>query len=47
VVAGGLPSFTDYNVPAIGAVAAAALLAGIAAVATWWCGRRLTRVELP
>jgi ABC-2 type transport system permease protein len=47
VVAGGLPAFTDYNVPAIGAFAAAALLAGVGAVATWWCGRRLTRVELP
>ena len=47
VVAGGLPSFTDYNVPAIGALAAAALLAGVAALATWWCGRRLARVELP
>ena len=36
VVAGGLPSFTDYNVPAIGAFAAAAVLAGVAALAT--CG---------
>jgi ABC-2 type transport system permease protein len=47
VVAGGLPGFTDYNVPAIGALAAAGVLAGVAALATWWCGRRLTRVELP
>ena len=47
VVAGGLPDFTDYNVPAIGAFAAAAVLAGVAAAATWWCGRRLAHVELP
>jgi ABC-2 type transport system permease protein len=47
VVAGGLPSFTDENVPAIGALAAAGVLAAIAAVATLWCGRRLARVELP
>ena len=47
VVAGGLPSSTDFNVPAIGSFAAAAVLAGLAAVATWWCGRRLTRLELP
>jgi ABC-2 type transport system permease protein len=47
VVAGGLPGFTDYNVPAIGGLAAAAVLAGVAALATWWCGRRLARVELP
>ena len=47
VVAGGLPSFTDENVPAIGAPAAFAVLAAVAAVATWWCGRRLARVELP
>jgi ABC-2 type transport system permease protein len=47
VVAGGLPSVTDYNVPAIGAPAALAVLAGLAAVATWWCGYRLARVELP
>jgi ABC-2 type transport system permease protein len=47
VVAGGLPEFTDYNVPAIGALAAAALLAAVAAVATWWCGRRLAHLELP
>jgi ABC-2 type transport system permease protein len=47
IVAGGLPSWTDKNVPAIGAPAAVAVLAGIAAVATLWCGRRLARVELP
>ena len=47
VVAGGLPSSTDFNVPAIGGLAAAAVLAGLAAVATWWCGRRLARLELP
>ena len=47
VVAGGLPGFTDYNVPAIGAFAAAGVLAGVAAAATWWCGRRLAHVELP
>ena len=47
VVAGGLPKYTDYNVPAIGGLAAVAVLAGMAAVATWWCGRRLTRLELP
>jgi ABC-2 type transport system permease protein len=47
IVAGGLPSSTDENVPAIGAPAAVAVLAAIAAVATLWCGRRLARVELP
>jgi ABC-2 type transport system permease protein len=47
VVAGGLPSATDANVPAIGAPAAFAVLAGIAAAATLWCGRRLARLELP
>ena len=47
VVAGGLPSSTDENVPAIGAAAAVLVLAGVAAVATLWCGRRLARVELP
>ena len=47
VTAGGLPSSTDTNVPAIGAAAAFAVLAAVAAVTTWWCGRRLTRVELP
>jgi ABC-2 type transport system permease protein len=47
VVAGGLPASTDFNVPAIGGLAAAAVLAAVAALATWWCGRRLTRVELP
>ena len=47
MVAGGLPSFTDENVPAIGAPAAFAVLAAVAAVATLWCGRRLARVELP
>jgi hypothetical protein len=47
IVAGGLPSWTDKNVPAIGPPAAVAVLAGIAAVATLWCGRRLARVELP
>jgi ABC-2 type transport system permease protein len=46
-VAGGLPSDTDFNVPAIGALPAVAVLAGLAAVATWWCGRRLARLELP
>jgi ABC-2 type transport system permease protein len=47
VTAGGLPSYTDQNVPAIGAAPAVAVLAAVAAIATWWCGRRLTRVELP
>ena len=47
IVAAGCPSFTDENVPAIGALAAAGVLAAIAAVATLWCGRRLARVELP
>ena len=47
VIAGGLPSSTDFNVPAIGGLAAVAVLAGLAAVATWWCGRRLKRLELP
>jgi ABC-2 type transport system permease protein len=47
VVAGGLPDFTDENVPAIGAPAAIAVLAAVAAVASWWCGRRLARLELP
>jgi ABC-2 type transport system permease protein len=47
VLAGGLPRYTNYNVPAIGGLAAVAVLAGMAAVATWWCGRRLTRLELP
>src|SRR5215213_429562 len=47
VVAGGLPSETDENVPAIGALGAVAVLAVVAAVATLWCGRRLARVELP
>lgn len=47
IVANGLPESTDYNVPAIGGLAALVLLAGLAALATWWCGRRLTRVELP
>jgi ABC-2 type transport system permease protein len=47
VVAGGLPSATDSNVPAIGAPAAVAVLAALAAAATLWCGRRLARVELP
>jgi ABC-2 type transport system permease protein len=47
VIAGGLPSSTDFNVPAIGGLAAVAVLAGLAAVATWWCGRRLRRLELP
>jgi ABC-2 type transport system permease protein len=47
VVAGGLPSSTDFNVPAIGGLAAAAVLAGVAALATWWCGRRLSHLELP
>jgi ABC-2 type transport system permease protein len=47
IVAGGLPSSTDENVPAIGALGAVAVLAGLAAVATLWCGRRLARVELP
>jgi ABC-2 type transport system permease protein len=47
VVAGGLPSATDENVPAIGALGAVAVLAAVAAVATLWCGRRLARIELP
>jgi ABC-2 type transport system permease protein len=47
IVAGGLPSSTDANVPAISAPAALAVLAAVTALATWWCGRRLTRIELP
>jgi hypothetical protein len=47
VVAGGLPSATDANVPAIGAWAAIAVLAAVAAAATLWCGGRLARLELP
>jgi ABC-2 type transport system permease protein len=47
VVAGGLPSSTDENVPAIGALAAVLVLAAVAAIAALWCGRRLSRVELP
>ena len=47
IVAGGLPSSTDQNVPAIGAPAAVLVLAAIAATASLWCGRRLGRVELP
>ena len=47
IVAGGLPSATDRNVPAIGALAAIAVLAAVTAIATLWCGRRLTRIELP
>jgi ABC-2 type transport system permease protein len=47
IVAGGLPSSTDTNVPAISALAALAVLAVVAALATLWCGRRLTRIELP
>lgn len=47
IVAGGLPSSTDENVPAIGALAALLVLAAVAAAASLWCGRRLSRVELP
>ncbi len=47
IVAGGLPSSTDQNVPAIGALGAIAVLAIVAAAAILWCGRRLGRVELP
>ena len=47
IVAGGLPDYTDENVPAIGAAAAILVLAAVAVVATLWCGRRLARVELP
>jgi ABC-2 type transport system permease protein len=47
IVAGGLPNSTDRNVPSIGTFAAIAVLAIVAAVATLWCGRRLTRIELP
>jgi ABC-2 type transport system permease protein len=47
IVAGGLPSSTDENVPAIGALAAVLVLAAVTAAATLWCGRRLSRVELP
>jgi ABC-2 type transport system permease protein len=47
IVAGGLPSSTDQNVPAIGALAAVLVLAAVSAVAALWCGRRLSRVELP
>jgi ABC-2 type transport system permease protein len=47
IVAGGLPSSTDENVPAIGALGAVAMLAAVTAVAVLWCGRRLGRVELP
>ena len=47
IVAGGLPSATDENVPAIGALAAVVVLAAVATVSVLWCGRRLARVELP
>jgi ABC-2 type transport system permease protein len=47
IVAGGLPSSTDENVPAIGALAAVVVLAAVSAVSALWCGRRLSRVELP
>jgi ABC-2 type transport system permease protein len=47
IVAGGLPSSTDENVPAIGAVAAVGVLAVVTVVSALWCGRRLSRVELP
>ena len=47
IVAGGLPPWTDENVPAISAIGAVLVLVAIAAVATLWCGRRLGRVELP
>jgi ABC-2 type transport system permease protein len=47
IVAGGLPSSTDENVPAIGAVAAVVVLAIVTVVSALWCGRRLSRVELP
>jgi ABC-2 type transport system permease protein len=47
IVAGGLPSSTDENVPAIGALAALLVLAAVTAAAALWCGRRLARVELP
>jgi ABC-2 type transport system permease protein len=47
IVAGGLPSSTDQNVPAIGALAAVGVLAAVAAASALWCGRRLGRVELP
>jgi ABC-2 type transport system permease protein len=47
IVAGGLPSSTDENVPAIGALAAVLVLAAATAVSALWCGRRLSRVELP
>jgi ABC-2 type transport system permease protein len=47
IVAGGLPSWTDQNVPAIGALGAIAVLAAVTAASVLWCGRRLRRVELP
>ena len=47
IVAGGLPSWTDHNVPAIGALGAVAVLAAVTAASVLWCGRRLRRVELP
>ena len=47
VVAGGLPDSTDRNVPAIGAPAAVLVLAAVTAAATLWCGRRLSRIQLP
>jgi ABC-2 type transport system permease protein len=47
IVAGGLPSSTDQNVPAIGALAAVAVLGAVTAASALWCGRRLRRIELP
>jgi ABC-2 type transport system permease protein len=47
IVAGGLPSWTDRNVPAIGALAAVAVLLAVTAATALWCGRRLRRLELP
>ena len=47
IVACGLPPETAHNVPAIGVAASILVLAGIAALATLWCGRRLKHIELP
>lgn len=47
IVAGGLPSWTDRNVPAIGAPAAVAVLLAVTAASALWCGRRLRRIQLP
>ena len=47
VVAGACPPPPTSTCRRSARLAAVAVLAGLAAVATWWCGRRLTRLELP